>query len=217
MSKKACAMAADLLPLYVEDLCSEESRAFVAEHLAECDACKEKLQKMNTEIAVRADGDISTIKRIKKRIAIERIAVAAVVTAMLLGGGWFAGFFLTSTAADMDYEKEIAGNIRVEEDASGDLWLVRSDRATAADTCFPTIRDEQGRHMGYDKDFDKNTKNGYGITMQELRCKKIAPLVIPMPTEERTRLFNKNEKPDMQEVFYYDPADNAEYVLWERS
>ena len=71
--------------------------------------------------------------------------------------------------------------------------------------------------MGYDKDFDKETKNGYGITLQELRCKKIAAVKIPMPVEERTLLFNKNEKPAMQEVFYYDPANNAEYVLWERS
>ena len=217
MSKKSCAMAADLLPLYVEDLCSEESRAFVAEHLAECDACREKLQKMHTEIAVRADDDISTIKRIKKRLLIERIAVIAIVLAVVLTGSWFVGFFLTSTAADMDYAAEIAGNIRVEEDASGDLWLVRANTATAADTLFPTVRDGQGRHMGYDKDFDKETKNGYGITLQELRCKKIAAVKIPMPVEERTLLFNKNEKPAMQVVFYYDPANNAEYVLWERS
>ena len=216
MSKRSCDMAADLLPLYVEDLCSEESRAFVAEHLAECDACKEKLKKMNTEIAVHADDDISTIKRIKKRIAIERIAVAAIVGAMVLVGGWFAGFFLTSTAADMNYEKEIAGNIRVEEDASGDLWLVRSDRATAADTCFPTIRDEQGRHMGYDKDFDSSTKEAFGITLDQARISALSPFTMTMK-QQRMQLFNKNEKPDMQQVFYYDADNNREIVLWERS
>lgn len=217
MSKRSCDMAADLLPLYVENMCSEESRAFVAEHLAECSSCREKLQKMNTGISVRADDDISAIKRIKKRIRIERIAVAAIAAAVCLSAGWFTMFLLTSTTCNMDYEKDVAGHIRVEEEADGDLWLVREDTATAADTCFPTIRDGEGRHMGYDKTFDKETKNAYGITLQEARFKKIAPVTIPMPVEERTLLFNKNEKPAMQEVFYYDADSNTEYVLWERS
>ncbi|MBP0974294.1 MAG: zf-HC2 domain-containing protein [Oscillospiraceae bacterium] len=217
MSKRSCDMAADLLPLYAENMCSEESRAFVAEHLAECDACRQKLQKMNTAVSVRPDDDITTIKRIKKRIRIEKLVIAGVAAAVCLLGGWFTMFFLTSTACDMDYDKSIAGHIRVEEEEDGDLWLVREDTATAADTCFPTIRDGQGRHMGYDKDFDKETKNGYGITFQWARFKAIAPLTIPMPTEERTFLFNKNEKPAMQEVFYYDANSKTEYTLWERS
>lgn len=40
-----CKIIEDLLPLYAEGLCSEESRAAVEEHIAGCDTCSEKLQK----------------------------------------------------------------------------------------------------------------------------------------------------------------------------
>ena len=34
--------------------------------------------------------------------------------------------------------------------------------------------------------------------------------------QQRMQLFNKNEKPDMQQVFYYDADNNREIILWER-
>ena len=94
--------------------------------------------------------------------------------------------------------------------------IVQDAEATAADSMFPTIRDAQGRHIGYDKDFDKNTKEAYGITLDQIRIKSIAPYTITMK-QQRFELFNKNEKPDMQQVFYYDADNNREIILWERS
>ena len=44
--KLTCNMMDDLLPLYIEDACSEDSRLAVEEHLAECSACRSKLQRM---------------------------------------------------------------------------------------------------------------------------------------------------------------------------
>ena len=42
-----------------------------------------------------------------------------------------------------------------------------------------------------------------------------------MPTmidnEERTLLFNMEEKPKINTIYYYDDENEAEYVLWERS
>ena len=40
MSKKSCELIKDLLPLYVDDVCSEESRKMVTEHLASCGNCR---------------------------------------------------------------------------------------------------------------------------------------------------------------------------------
>lgn len=41
-----CNIADDLLPLYLEEICSEDSKAAVEEHLRECSACREKLARM---------------------------------------------------------------------------------------------------------------------------------------------------------------------------
>ena len=41
-----CSIIDDLLPLYLEDICSEDSKAALEEHLQECSACREKLARM---------------------------------------------------------------------------------------------------------------------------------------------------------------------------
>lgn len=46
--KISCKMAEDLLPLYLEEICSEDSRAALEEHLKTCEACREKLRRMGS-------------------------------------------------------------------------------------------------------------------------------------------------------------------------
>jgi len=45
-----CKIVQDLLPLFVEDVCSKSSREYVEAHLAECDECLSLLSAMNTDI-----------------------------------------------------------------------------------------------------------------------------------------------------------------------
>ena len=217
MSKTKCELIQDLLPLYAENLCSDESRRIVVEHLAECPGCKAELGKMTTDIHIRPDDDISVIKRIKKRLLIEKIGMIAAIVLFLCSTVWLLGMFLLGTTCHMDYEKyNLAANVWIEEDADGTIWFVQDAEATAADCYFPTIRDAQGRHMGYDKDFDKNTKQAFGITLDQARINAVSPFTMMMK-QQRMKLFNKNEKPDMQQVFYYDADNNREIILWERS
>lgn len=42
-----CNVIKDLLPLYIDGCCSEESRKIVREHIASCDACQKLLDDMN--------------------------------------------------------------------------------------------------------------------------------------------------------------------------
>lgn len=46
--KYDCAVIRDLLPLYTDNACSEESRGAVEEHLQECAACREMLQQLRS-------------------------------------------------------------------------------------------------------------------------------------------------------------------------
>lgn len=217
MSKYSCNLVKDLLPLYAENLCSDESREIVAEHIAQCSDCKDELQKLNTGITVQADKDIAAIKRVKRRIRFEKIGIVAAITVAVLMFVWFALLFMTNTYVNMDYEKyNLGGNVYVEESENGDIWLVKENAATRADTVFPTIRDGEGHHMGYDDDFNRETKEAFGVTLQIMRINDLfCGYMVYLP--ERSRLFNKYEKPDMQQVFYYDADNKTEYVLWERS
>ena len=44
--KIPCAVIRDLLPLYAEDLASEESKQVVDEHLADCPDCRARLETL---------------------------------------------------------------------------------------------------------------------------------------------------------------------------
>ena len=210
MSKKNCDMIHDLLPLYADGVCSEESRKYVNEHLASCPECTDMMQKMNQKVAVAAEKDISSIRKIQKRIRLGKIA-AITVSVILLAGGLFGGYIWAVTDCSMDYEKyNIAEDVHVEEDAEGTLWLCMKGNASSL-SCyvFPTISDTDGGHMGYqDQTFNKEKKSGFGVTLKMLRIAKLVPWKMNS-YEERIKL-----RSDMDYIFYYDDVNNQEYVLW---
>ena len=210
MSKQNCDIIRDLLPLYADSVCSEESKKAVNDHLAECSACREMLNKMNQKVAVAAEKDISAIKKIKKRIRLGKVA-AITVAVILLAGGLFGGYIWAVTDCSMDYEKyNLAESLHVEEDSEGTLWLCMEGNASAL-SCyvFPTISDTDGGHMGYENQtFNKEKKAGFGVTLKMFRIAKLVPWQMSS-YEQRIKV-----RSDLDYVFYYDDATNTEYVLW---
>ncbi len=47
--KISCNVIKDLLPLYHDDICSEDSRLLVDEHLKHCEVCKQELKQYDTD------------------------------------------------------------------------------------------------------------------------------------------------------------------------
>ena len=213
MSKQTCDMIHDLLPLYADGVCSEESRRIVNEHLASCDACSDLLRKMNQKVAINAETDISAVKKINKKIRLGKLAIAAVsliaAVALLVGG-----YFYAVTDCSMDYEKyNLAENVWVEEDNEGQLWFCMKGKAAAlAAYEYPTVSDTDGGHMGYkDQKFNRDKKAGFGYTLKMLRISKIAPFDYP---QQELRLPISRDIKDISYIFYYDDVNNQEYVLW---
>lgn len=52
-----CEIVRDLLPMYIEDLCSCESKKEVEAHLKDCQECQEKYQQLRQEYAISNTGD----------------------------------------------------------------------------------------------------------------------------------------------------------------
>ena len=46
--KNECSIIRDILPLYVENMVSEDTSEFVKEHLESCPACRAELEKLRT-------------------------------------------------------------------------------------------------------------------------------------------------------------------------
>lgn len=52
-----CGLIQDLLPLYYDEVCSQESRSLVEEHLAECPACRQWLADLQTETPLPEEAE----------------------------------------------------------------------------------------------------------------------------------------------------------------
>ena len=78
-----CSIVDDLLPLYLEDICSEDSKVTLKEHLQECSDCREKLARMrNSDIISQAgkqEGKFP-IADYAKKVKRHRIRVGILVT-----------------------------------------------------------------------------------------------------------------------------------------
>lgn len=85
--KISCNIIEDLLPLYVDDMVSEDSRQLVEEHLKECTTCQKMMEEMKKENSLGhgkeglADAERKAIEPLKK---IRRKRIAAVLMAAVL-------------------------------------------------------------------------------------------------------------------------------------
>ncbi|MBQ8547133.1 MAG: zf-HC2 domain-containing protein [Lachnospiraceae bacterium] len=73
--KLSCEVIQDLLPLYVDEVCSEESTGLVEEHMAECENCRQTYDAMKaegkTEELVKSEEfrtwQTDSVKKVKKK------------------------------------------------------------------------------------------------------------------------------------------------------
>ena len=77
-----CNTIRDLLPLYAEDLTSEDTRLLVEEHLRECENCTKQFGIIKKAAQIPMDVDAGALKRVENTIRRKRIL--AVLTALML-------------------------------------------------------------------------------------------------------------------------------------
>lgn len=85
----SCGLIEDILPLYVDGACSEESKAAIEAHLTDCEACRKTLERMQSDAVASESGkttdEIAVVQyanrvrkhRIKLAIGVAAIAVIA--------------------------------------------------------------------------------------------------------------------------------------------
>lgn len=91
--KTSCAIIRDLLPLYHDEVCSNESCALVDEHLGECQDCQRALEEMTVPVpATENIDDMAVLEHLagavnkKKKRAFWKGAVIAAATCIALLG-----------------------------------------------------------------------------------------------------------------------------------
>lgn len=214
---KNCDIVMDLLPLYADDVCSEESRKEVEEHIKGCTSCKSTLEKLRKKVSISPQKDAEVLKRIKKRLRIEKLVVvlisATVLVFVLLG----TLFYLINSDCSMDIERyDIPNNVYVSE-VDGMLMLCVKGGASSFDSVYPTFSDTNGNHLTYDKDYDKNSKNGIGYTLKQRKISRFSYVDMGnlYSFAYQVGTVEKLKEKNIEKIFYYDDVNNKEFILWE--
>lgn len=117
MNSITCEIIQDLLPLYCDEVCSEESRALVETHLKHCEKCSESLRQMNhreeadskaeaTELDIAASA--AKIWKQNKRLAFRRGVLLCLII-MLLSGVICTVFYLGSHYNNSCFAEDLTG------------------------------------------------------------------------------------------------------------
>lgn len=70
-----CEIIKDLLPLYYDNVCSEDSRKLIEEHLLTCEKCRDELNQIDIEIkAVKKTEDVKVMNNIAKKWKQDRLS-----------------------------------------------------------------------------------------------------------------------------------------------
>ena len=96
--KLSCDVIQDLLPLYHDGVCSEESKTIVEEHIETCADCKDVLHRLREETApdaVEAAGVLKTIGTAWKRTT-KKALTKGLLIAFLICGIFFGSFVLAT-------------------------------------------------------------------------------------------------------------------------
>ena len=111
--KNECSVVQDLLPLYAEKMTSEDTNAFIEEHLASCEKCSHMLEELQEDVPQIHDEELplkqlSTVYK-KNRFETVLLAVCAVMSIVTAVFAWITApqyLPLGDAVASVDAEGE---------------------------------------------------------------------------------------------------------------
>lgn len=102
MKKINCNVIRDLLPLYIEQVVSSDTKILVEEHLSECEDCKAELNRMQAPIKITLDNDAGPLQNIKKKWNHKKLCIS-ILTAVFVTILFIAGLFLYQLELPVQY------------------------------------------------------------------------------------------------------------------
>jgi len=96
MKEIKCTIIQDILPLYVDEVVSQDTKEMVDEHLQHCERCRTEYENMKQDLSIPMDNNVASLKAInkkwrKKKMMITLVSVFA--TAVILFGAFAYAFY----------------------------------------------------------------------------------------------------------------------------
>lgn len=227
MQNQSCNIISDLMPLYVDGVCTKETCEFIEEHISQCETCKNVFENMKTDLTLmnieeENKEEAKVIKGVKKRIWIERIVIALIV--LLVSGIVIFGITLKLTLSYKNMNNIIDfDDVYLEEDIEGNLWLVRSGNGAMASRIFSEVYDKEGNLMissekiinQLEDDETYQVKVVFYESPLNYAIQKFFKEDLSMIEKEKSMLFSKEALEKYNEIVI-EKLDGTKKVLWER-
>ncbi|NLW39334.1 MAG: zf-HC2 domain-containing protein [Tissierellia bacterium] len=122
--KISCKVIEDILPLYVEEMVSEDTKKLVDEHIDSCESCRRKLNGMSLPVNLPLDTDTTAFKRVKAKMRKKKIQT--VIFAIMMTISIIVALISTLTARE--YIPYHEGLISFIESDDGTIIIKFSDQ-----------------------------------------------------------------------------------------
>ena len=101
--KLPCAVVRDLLPLYAEEMTEPETQTLIKEHLAGCEACRQRLSQLETKAALPVET-AKPLETLKKELCVRRWGTAA-IAALCVFVALFTWFYHANAMQMLPWEE----------------------------------------------------------------------------------------------------------------
>lgn len=112
MNEISCNVIKDLLPLYNDEVVSEDSRQLIEGHLKMCESCKREYELLHRSLILPMNRSVvqseaKTIKKLKQKVSFRRLAMmlATLLLVVSIIAGWIVWLATTQTVIPYDPQK----------------------------------------------------------------------------------------------------------------
>ncbi len=186
----SCDVIEDLIPLYVEDMLSEDSKKLVDTHLDECTECRVYLNELQTMNEVPIETDTKPLKKIERTITKKKwyAIIIAVLTTLLIG---------TLTVIFMTSPKYLPYSDNIITLNEGENELISADfNEEVADYDINSYQSENGTGTAYHL-------TTWTTTWHELTNTEESDSIVLNPGGER-----------VESVYYYQTNDTEDILIY---
>lgn len=227
MKENKCNIIKDILPLYIDDVVSDDTKEMVDSHLKHCQECSKELEVMKKEIYIPAEKETAVIKTFKKKFKQKKLIVSG-ISIILTGLILFGMFFLT-----FHYSRFIPYDETLIKIAEKDKELVShyyGESYYGTSAILPIKLEIDGEEKNvmffyYTKTIsdsptrklikNKNNQKEVSFTLPLGKKEDIDAVYYVEFSSPFNRFSNKIETEEEQKAYYNDLIENGE-LIWRR-
>lgn len=123
---RECNIVKDIIPLYVEDMVSQDTRTFIEEHLEHCEECRSELGHIRKHAGFAPKMSAAPMNDLKKKLFAKRVQTVLFTTALIIAIAASVFGFMTSPRF-LPYSQSL---VQVTEGQAGVLTIAFDNSVT---------------------------------------------------------------------------------------